>query len=628
MQIRPGVGLPVQRAAMPAPPPSLGNHPLGVDSNRARLFDGAGRSKPFPTDGSVFAIGREDSCAVVIEHERVSRQHAYGCWQNGQLWIRDNSTNGTSIDGERIPKGEWKAMPEGASLDFAGMAQVRLGVAGSHTVQARLDQLLPSLPDQHLRLADGRVLELPLDGSPMSVGRDPRSDVHLPSSRTSSKHAQLRWHQGSLEVLDSGSTNGTTINGQPIPRDIWVKVGSGSRLGFGPSERSAVTVESKNAPLLVTFFGDGSVPDIGGQVKAQPRRFERAFANHRAPAMLRGAIAQGNLLKDLGMTSLPLMFGASAVAGLAAIGAAGAGLLAGSVALAPLGVCGLALAAAGGFGAKMTRHFLGAGVAAIKDKLKPQPHVGTWQNVQHHLISAGPSSSQFNRLWQENIQAYPQARHVVFISGHGNQSGAAGLKFSEVGATVRGAEAIFLDSCNGAQLESLTKLADSARVAVASEHPVRGYGFPLDAMFGRSQFPSNPRDLGAALVQSAHQSMPAESLVAVDLHVMKEQLMPALDGLGQSLLALRKAGHGKAIRQALKESLMPQKGFMGKSIDLGSFLANLSKHPQLRSQELVASLTAFDRTVLTAVGHGTISFDPKPGHDMPPNWRKMLAKLA
>ncbi|MCA9796007.1 MAG: hypothetical protein KC910_29565, partial [Candidatus Eremiobacteraeota bacterium] len=72
----------------------------------------------------------------------------------------------------------------------------------------------------------------------------------------------------------------------------------------------------------------------------------------------------------------------------------------------------------------------------------------------------------------------------------------------------------------------------------------------------------------------------------------------------------------------------PQKGFMGKSIDLGSFLSNLSHHPQLRSKELVAALSAFDRTILSVAGHGTISFDPSPGKDLPPNWRKMLAKLA
>ena len=90
-----------------------------------------------------------------------------------------------------------------------------------------------------------------------------------------------------LQVRDVGSTYGTFVNGQKLEGQDWVSVAQGGQLQFGLDDKSRVVFEAKN-PLVVTFFGDGSVPDIGGEVKAQPRRFERALANNNSPAVVRG----------------------------------------------------------------------------------------------------------------------------------------------------------------------------------------------------------------------------------------------------------------------------------------------------------------------------------------------------
>ncbi len=251
-----------------------------------------------------------------------------------------------------------------------------------------------------------------------------------------------------------------------------------------------------------------------------------------------------------------------------------------------------------------------------------QPQPDKWQVVHYQAVARSPSIGQFNNLWQKNVRTYPRARHVVFIAGHGNQAGSAGLKYSQLGRSIRGAEAIFLDTCNGSQLESLVKLADSAQVAVASTHTVRGQGFPLEEMFGRTSFPERARDLGAALVQAAHHNMPSESLVAVDLPVLRDQLLPALDRLGQRLSRASQVGRGDSVERALKSSVAPQKG---RRIDLGSFLARLHDDPSFKNlPEVLGARRAFNETILSKAGKGTLSFDLNPGKEMPVGWSGFL----
>lgn len=51
------------------------------------------------------------------------------------------------------------------------------------------------------------------------IGRRRSCDIRLDFENISGKHCQLRYVQGVWHVRDLGSTNGTTINGQPITHD-------------------------------------------------------------------------------------------------------------------------------------------------------------------------------------------------------------------------------------------------------------------------------------------------------------------------------------------------------------------------------------------------------------------------
>lgn len=51
-----------------------------------------------------------------------------------------------------------------------------------------------------------------------TVGRNPHSDIFLDDITVSREHCRFRWEEHSLTVEDSGSTNGTYVNGSRVDR--------------------------------------------------------------------------------------------------------------------------------------------------------------------------------------------------------------------------------------------------------------------------------------------------------------------------------------------------------------------------------------------------------------------------
>ncbi|MCC3273641.1 FHA domain-containing protein [Arthrobacter zhangbolii] len=61
----------------------------------------------------------------------------------------------------------------------------------------------------------GSVTSVP-QGREMLIGRSPHADLTLPAESASWDHCRLRREEDGLRVLDSGSTNGTLVNGEPV----------------------------------------------------------------------------------------------------------------------------------------------------------------------------------------------------------------------------------------------------------------------------------------------------------------------------------------------------------------------------------------------------------------------------
>src|SRR5438552_12038343 len=84
-----------------------------------------------------------------------------------------------------------------------------------------------------------REVELPFvaGGKRLNVGRGTDNDLHLNHSSVSKIHAALKMNnEGTLLVADTGSTNGTHINGQRIPYGEARPIADGDMVAFGEVE--------------------------------------------------------------------------------------------------------------------------------------------------------------------------------------------------------------------------------------------------------------------------------------------------------------------------------------------------------------------------------------------------------
>jgi hypothetical protein len=80
--------------------------------------------------------------------------------------------------------------------------------------QKALETAAPGRSLTHQLLVDARCLAL--NSSPVSLGRGLDNDLVVEHPRVSRHHAQLQQRQGQWWLLDLGSANGTTVNGQPV----------------------------------------------------------------------------------------------------------------------------------------------------------------------------------------------------------------------------------------------------------------------------------------------------------------------------------------------------------------------------------------------------------------------------
>lgn len=116
---------------MPGPYPPMGGAPMGgapmgqpaygappAFVSRATLSGQAGIFTVLP--GMEMKAGRDGAlCQILLVEPRVSGAHATVKIESGQLFVRDdNSNNGTSINGQRLPPSVWSPVPQGAQLRF------------------------------------------------------------------------------------------------------------------------------------------------------------------------------------------------------------------------------------------------------------------------------------------------------------------------------------------------------------------------------------------------------------------------------------------------------------------------------------------------------------------------------
>lgn len=111
-----------------------------------------------------------------------------------------------------------------------------------------IDLIRPALDDAptmnvvpDLKLRRGHQVAIVPRSNTTIIGRTPQSPISFDEPQVSHRHAAIRLHRGSWELMDLGSTNGTTVNGREVAADTWVPLSDGMVVRLADVELGVVT---------------------------------------------------------------------------------------------------------------------------------------------------------------------------------------------------------------------------------------------------------------------------------------------------------------------------------------------------------------------------------------------------
>ncbi|GAA2649464.1 FHA domain-containing protein [Streptomyces vastus] len=180
-----------------------------------------------------YHVGRDPLSDIVIDDARVSWHHAVLRPEDGHWTLEDeNSTNGTYADGRRVRAWDVGA---GSVLRFGHPADGPRAVLTSKPPPAAEPAERPSAVSVPAATGTFRqpTTVRPLPARTVRLGRGGDNDLVVDDLVVSRRHAELRAHaDGTYEIVDLGSHNGTFLNGQPVSRAL---ISEGDIVGIGHS---------------------------------------------------------------------------------------------------------------------------------------------------------------------------------------------------------------------------------------------------------------------------------------------------------------------------------------------------------------------------------------------------------
>jgi len=196
------------------------------------------------------SIGRDDSCDVIVRGNSVSRRHATIAPVAGGFLLRDESANGTLVNGIRIvgtyllANGDVVRVQDEelrVELDAAPAPIVR----GDKTTQLDLSHITRGVTEEQARAAAVRPVTASLeivrgpftgasfqvDRAVCSIGRGDDNDIRIHDDTISLSHATLLRKAGVWFVVDLRSMNGTYVDGSRVSGERELHPGACVRLG-------------------------------------------------------------------------------------------------------------------------------------------------------------------------------------------------------------------------------------------------------------------------------------------------------------------------------------------------------------------------------------------------------------
>ncbi|MFD5711138.1 FHA domain-containing protein [Streptomyces pharetrae] len=178
-----------------------------------------------------YHVGRDPLSDIVLDDDRVSWHHAVLHPEADHWTLQDeHSTNGTYADGRRVHE---RGVGPGTVIRFGsptdGPCAVLTGLAAS-APQRPSTVSRPALTGTFREPTSVR----PLPTRTVRIGRAADNDLVVDDLVVSRHHAELRIHaDGSYEIADLGSHNGTYLNGEPVDS---ADIGPGDIIGVGHSD--------------------------------------------------------------------------------------------------------------------------------------------------------------------------------------------------------------------------------------------------------------------------------------------------------------------------------------------------------------------------------------------------------
>lgn len=257
------------------------------------------------TDGREYAVrellvlGRDAGADVVILGHEVSRRHAEILRTAEGYRLTDASVNGTSVNGVKVERtcllargdvirvGEEEfrfyaddlatipasePAPAGAAYRLSdtmyGMAVTPVPVSSPAAPAMAAAESGTPLASFLVRSGDQKGRRLAIKAAVVNIGRADYNDVVIADPSVSGEHAKLQRRDGLWIVTDSGSTNGTYVDGESVTEEAPLLPGASLRFGD-------VTV------LFEPHDDQVDVAPVGGT-----RVVERIIARSEAPPVI------------------------------------------------------------------------------------------------------------------------------------------------------------------------------------------------------------------------------------------------------------------------------------------------------------------------------------------------------
>jgi pSer/pThr/pTyr-binding forkhead associated (FHA) protein len=197
-------------------------------------------------------IGRDESCEVILAGSGVSRRHASIAPVANGFMLRDESANGTSVNGVRVVgtyllgDGDVVRMHDDElRVELGTSAAPRSIVGGEATAILDLSHITRGISAEHARAAANRVLTASLEivrgpftgacfqveRAVCSIGRGDENDVRIRDDTVSSTHATLLRKGDTWFVVDLRSMNGTFVDGSRVAGERELHPGARVRVG-------------------------------------------------------------------------------------------------------------------------------------------------------------------------------------------------------------------------------------------------------------------------------------------------------------------------------------------------------------------------------------------------------------